>query len=52
MASNLIKSGDRDRGAELPDVPSQSLVQLDEEMGRGFCLDLSLGNPDLIQMSM
>lgn len=46
-------SGDKDRGAELPDVPSQSLVQLDEEMGVGvFCLGLSLGNPGLIQVPM
>lgn len=52
VASNLIMSGDRDRGAELPDVPSQSLVQLDEEMGRLFCLGLSLGNPGLIQVPM
>lgn len=39
-----VMSGDRNGGVEWPGVLSRSLVRLDEEMGRMFCLGLSLGN--------
>lgn len=54
--ASIIMSGDRDRGAELPGVPCQSLVKSDEMMGGCSAWALSLGpspgSPGLTQVLM